>query len=651
MKTTRIISLALLLTGIVSSCEKFLDREPISDITPESYLTTAENLSSYTLKLYDLLPTHSTDGYGTFQSDRNTDNMVFETPDNMWAPGYWRVPESGGAYDFTDIYKCNFYFDHVLPKYYAGDFKENKALVNQSIGEAFFFRAWCYFVKLKELGDFPIVKNCLPNEMDALVAASRRAPRNEVARFILADLDSAIVHLGDNPTGGKNRLNKDCAHLFKSRVALYEGTWLKYFDGTAWVPGGPDWPGGNYIYPTGSIEEEVMWLLHIAMDEARMVADKYELVTNTGLYQNTATMSANPYYDMFADSDMEKYAEILLWRAYDVNYKILNRVNSAASTANNKHGTTKSMVDAFLMQNGLPIYAAGSGYKGDDSFAHLTDGRDSRLVIFLKTPGSNNFHNDAGTHGIKVEPWPNITASSNTEKYVTGYCIRKGKGFDGSKATYEDDDTGSIVFRATEAYLNYIEACAECTNTLDNNAKAYWKALRKRSEVNQDYTKTVNNTNMDTEAKTDLAAYSAGHLVKPLIYNIRRERRCELMAEGFRRDDLRRWRAMDQLIQTPYHVLGINLWENADLDKITAASGTMTEDVNVSNKSFSKYLAPYHINRNNPVYDGYRWKMAHYLSPIAIKHLLITANGGSAENATLYQNPGWSNTAGQGAIY
>lgn len=645
-----IISLAL---GTAISCTKFLDKEPVSEMTPELFFTQAENLNSYTLTLYYQLPYHSSTGYGTFESDRHTDDCAYMTPDDMWAPGYWKVGESGGNYEFTKIYDCNYFLDMVLPYVKEGKVTGNKNDINQALGEAYFFRAWNYFKKLKAYGDYPIVTTCLDNDLDKLVAASKRAPRNEVARFILSDLDSAIVKLNSNPVGGKNRLSPDCAHLLKSRVALYEGTWLKYFDGTAFVPGGPGWPGGNgYIYPSGSLEDEVMWFLKTCMSEAKIIADKYNLVTNTGKYQNTASMEANPYYDMFADSNMEKYEEVILWKAFDANLNVLNRIDCEGSTANNGHGITKGFVDAFLMENGLPIYAASSGYKGDESFADVVSGRDSRLALFLKTPGSNNFHNDAAIHGVKVEPYPNITSSTNTDKYVTGYCIRKGKGFDGSKATYEDGNTGSIVFRAVEAYLNYIEAVVECTNSLDNTAKTYWRAVRARSKVSQDYDKTISATNMSKEAETDLAAYSAGKLVKPLVYNIRRERRCEFLAEGFRNDDLHRWRSMDQLISQPYHILGINLWENKEIDKIKAASGgSLTEGKDVSEKSFSKYLAPYRINQNNHAYNGYSWRMAHYLSPIAIQHLLITAHGQGAEKSTLYQNPGWPLVAGEGAEY
>ena len=452
------------------------------------------------------------------------------------------------------------------------------------------------------------------------------------------------------PDGPKNRLNKACARLLKSRVALFEGTWLKYFKGTAFVPDGDGWPGkdkpynADYQYPLGGIDEEISWFLTQAMTEAKTVADSYELVTNTGKYQNTSDEPANPYYDMFSSVDMQDFSEVMLWRHYDVGLGIVCSINGYGSRGNNGCGTTKSMVDAFLMANGLPIYASGSGYPGDTDLLKIAEGRDSRLGIFLKRPGDNNFHTEkVGPEGVKVEPWPDITSSTTNLKYTTGYTLRKGKGFNGAYASFQDP-TGSIVFRAAEAYLNYIEACYELTGSVDMTADGYWKALRRRAGVNEDWEATVAATDMSVEAETDWGAYSAGRLIDPTLYNIRRERRCELMAEGFRDLDLHRWRSMDQMITTPYHVLGMNLWENVNLDDF----GALVENKTVSSRAFSKYLAPYHISANNRAYNGYSWKMAHYLSPIAIQHFLITGNG-KVEESPLYQNPGWPLQAGAGA--
>ena len=86
-------------------------------------------------------------------------------------------------------------------------------------------------------------REALPDDKEVLMAQTLRRPRNEVARFILDDLAKAIDLLPVNATGGKQRINKACAQLLRSRVALFEGTWLKYHKGTALVPGGPGWPG------------------------------------------------------------------------------------------------------------------------------------------------------------------------------------------------------------------------------------------------------------------------------------------------------------------------------------------------------------------------------------------------------------------------
>mgnify|MGYP001405510755 FL=1 len=93
-------------------------------------------------------------------------------------------------------------------------------------------------------GDFPIIDQPLADEMEALREASKRFPRNEVARFIISDLDKAYAYMSDVDMA-TTRINKDAAMLVKSRVALFEATWLQNFKGTAFVPGGEGWPGAS----------------------------------------------------------------------------------------------------------------------------------------------------------------------------------------------------------------------------------------------------------------------------------------------------------------------------------------------------------------------------------------------------------------------
>ena len=195
-----------------------------------------------------------------------------------------------------------------------------------------------------------------------------------------------------------------------------------------------------------------------------------------------------------------------------------------------------------------------------------------------------------------------------------------------------------------------MEASYEQNGTLDAKAQKYWTAIRTRAKVGSWQT-TIDNTDMTIEAQQDWGAWSAGVNVDATLFNIRRERRCELMAEGFRNADVRRWRSMDQMKDTPWHPLGVNLWAQlaVNSDFQLANANNVVEGGNVSTREFSTYLAPFHILRNNRVYDGYRWKMAHYLDPIAVQHFLITGEG-ETQSSTLYQNPYWPQLAGQGAI-
>jgi len=652
-KTLKYILGVILVSGAATGCDAFLNLEPESALTPAQYLTTEDNIAAYAIDLYNMLPVHGGDSWGTWGSDAHTDNMAYADPSDAFAPGYWKVGQTGGSYNFAEIYRCNYFFDNVLKQFEAGQITGIKNNINHYIGEVYFFRAWCYFVKLKALGDFPIVKTTLEDNLETLVNASVRQPRNEVARFILDDLDKAIELMLDSaPRGGKNRVSKDAARMLKSRVALYEGTWLKYFKGTAFVPGTAEWPGKatypDYQYPAGDIDAEIAYFLGECMKESKIIADKYKLVDNTGVFQTGPEDAANPYFDMFGASDMSKYSEILLWKSYSDSEGVTNSVVEFGSAANAGYGLTKSMVEAFVMKNGLPIYAAGSGYPGDADLLKITEGRDPRAEIFIKKPGDRNLHGTPGAEAYEIEPWPYIVGATASMKYTTGYAIRKGLNFDASQSSRNKSTVGSIIFRATEAYLNYIEACYEKTGSLDSDAAKYWTAIRDRSKL-ADYQTTIDATDMEIEKLNDWGAYSAGKLVDKTLFNIRRERRCELMAEGFRTADVRRWRSMDQMITEPWVPLGANLWDqlatNSDFLK---RNGTLKENENISSKEYSKYVAPYHILDNNKVYNGYQWNMAHYLDPIAVQHFLITGEGDVAAS-TLYQNPGWPTQAGMGA--
>ncbi|MNK96370.1 SusD family protein [compost metagenome] len=657
-KIFNIFQLGLVSVVGLTSCNKYLDIDPPSQIIPEVYLTEESQLAAYTIARYpDLLPSHGAWSFGTFGIDGNTDNMAVPNLDNRFIPGQWRVESTGGDWDFSNIYQMNYFINTVVPKWKEKKLLGNASNVEHYIGEAYFLRAYVYFTKLQALGDFPIIKNVMSDkDKNILIEASKRSPRNEVARFILSDLDSAITLLKTNsPDGKKQRISQQVAQLLKSRVGLFEGTWLKYFKGTAFVPKGAGWPGASkdylnsYAFPSGSIDGEIDFFLSESMKAAAAVADAVTLVNNTGIIESAN--NENPYFSMFGAVDMSGYSEVLLWRQYNQNL-VTHNVPVYQQRSNYAVGLTRSMVESFLMKNGLPIYASGSGYHGDDYIQNVRQDRDGRLQLFLKEPGQKNvlINVGAGTHYTLVEPNPSIWETDRERRYTTGYAIRKGISYDGLQTNNGAGYTGSITFRASEAYLNYMEACYEKNGSLDGKAESYWRAIRTRAKVDPDFNATIAATNMSLEKK-DWGVYSAGQFVSPTLYNIRRERRSELMAEGLRLMDLKRWRAMDQLITTPDHYEGFKLWGPMKewYTESQLKYGATSDQSVVSDPALSIYLRPLEVRSNALSYAGIKFALAHYLSPIAIEHFQLTSTDGQVENAVIYQNPGWPLVAGNGA--
>jgi len=453
--------------GILSSCDDFLDRAPLDQVTPEVYLCAEDQLAAYAIAQYSF-PTHSGWGNGTFNNDNHTDNQASSGYSNRFLPGEWRVGQNGGAWSFSKIRNCNYFFEDVLPKWKNGAISGNIDNVEHYIGEMYFLRAYEYFNKVQALGDFPIIKNTLPDQNDVLIEASKRRPRNEVARFIIADLDSAILLMNNTPSGGTNRLTKTAAQLFKSRVALHEGTWLKYHKGTAHVPGGPGWPGANADHLSGfsiDIDTEIEFFLNQAVVASKAVVDEISLTDNTGDYDGLEVFD-NPYYNMFAANDMNGFDEVIFWRSYDVEENVYHQNQHYLQQNGGNTGYTKGFVESFLMESGLPIYA-DTDYMGDMTVNTVKVLRDDRLKLFMKAPGEQLNANG-------VEQYPHITGIPEV-KYVTGYAIRKGVNSDPSQSNGSGSYTGSIVFRAAEAYLNYMEASYELNGSLDATASSCWQ--------------------------------------------------------------------------------------------------------------------------------------------------------------------------------
>ena len=648
----------------ITSCDDALDQKPITQITPQDYYKSADQLANYLNNYYQGHLTAPFSGVmfhngawndGMNSSDGNTDIVVNQGgstayyADNMWQTG---SDKSLQPY-YANVRVWNYFLNVANENYAKGDITGDNALIRNYIGEGYFFRALCYFNILARYGDAPIVKGVLADNNEDIVAASQRAPRNEVARYIIANLDTAISMLADRDRFRGQRVNKQVALLLKSRVALFEGTFEKYHKGSGRVPGDQEWPGAKMSYNAGKtfdIDSEVRYFLTEAMNAAKEAVGSTSLTANNFVTEpEVGTIAGwNPYFEMYSQPSLADVPEVLLWREYNTGLSVSHDVACLTLDGSSK-GFTRAFMESFLMTDGKPCYASDL-YKGDVSIDNTKVNRDYRMQLFVWSESTlayadNRAPSPGGLFGV-----PKVNNSIDNRRNNTGYQSRKYFCYDYSQ-TRHDEQLGyhaSPNFRVAEGMLNYMEACVELNGNVDATATGYWHQLRERAGVDQDFNVTIANTDMSKELL--LSAYSGTNKVSPLLFNVRRERACETFNEGLRMADLIRWRSFDPLLTTKYVPEGCNFWDEMYLNEAYAdivADGS--SNAQVSRRERGKYLQPLAIvdNDANLLRDGMGWHEAYYLMPLGSVDITSASPDRTPENSNLYQNPGWPAEGGR----
>ena len=658
----------------LTSCNDLLDMKPISQITPGAYYQNADQLAAYLNNYYDSyleMPysgsmSHSWGQWneGKAKSDWDTDIYCMGGGSTQrFADDHWEVSSGKvlqGYYGGVRVY--NYFINTVLKQIENGTLPNSEDVKNY-LGEAYFFRALVYFRIMALYGDIPVITEVLPDEDNVIVENSKRTPRNEVARFILSDLDKAIEMCYTRSKFNGQRVNREAALLIKSRIALFEGTFEKYHRGSGRVPGDANWPGAKMSYNQGKSfnqEAEVEFFLTEAMKAAKEVAD------NAGLAENNHKIDPvygdkddwNPYFNLFSQPSLANVNEALMWKQYNKDLGFYHLTGHSMVTGQNT-GFTRSFVQTFLMKNGLPIYADNSGYHGDVTLDNVKADRDERLQLFMWGESTPTYSDPEMTGVEAGKPLPvyleedetdasHITNTDASTRCITGYQQRKYYTYDAEQTRYSEQSTTNAcpIMRSAEALLNYMEADYELNGRLDSKSQEYWRTLRTRAGVDTDFQKTIDATDLSKEM--DFGRYSGTQLVDKTLYNIRRERVTELFSEGLRFADLIRWRGFDNMLTTKWIPEGCNFWDNMYKHYNPDIKCNGENDAVVSSKSLGKYLRPYSKSMQpaNELKDGYKWHEAYYLYPIGITDIRTASADRSLENSNLYQNPYWPVSAG-----
>lgn len=558
---------------IINACnDDFLDRSPRDQVGAFDFLKTPTDLQAFVNQFYDNASFPSS---GSFGRDFDSDNAIWINV-NTWLQGS-RTLDNAGGIPFGNVRAINYFFAN----YKAVGEKFEFDAYKQYVGEAHFFKALIYFDLLERYGDIQWYDRPLGTDSEELYRP--RDPRTLVADNIIAHLDSAAMYLNEAKTDGASRVNKWMALLIQSRVALFEGTWEKYHAGTEFGVANAD--PDKYL---------------------NKAAEAALAVINSGLYEVYST--GNPttdYYALFNQRDYASNSEVMFWKKYDNE---LGKGEVAFRTQPNYEGQfpyersyTKSLADLYLDINGEPI-ATSALFKGYNTLADEATDRDPRFYQTIATPDQPwRIHPDG-----RIEYYSELYAQLNTQatnNSPAGYLIRKGYDSRVIYHTPQYEETPSIVFRYAEALLNYAEAKAELGTLTQADLDMSLNKLRDRVGM-----PPLEMANITTDPNWNFPDLS------PVINEIRRERRIELVSEGLRAFDIKRWAAADELIvgQRPKGFLAAQLAKNP-----------YPVDAN-------GFLDPY----QNQIPNGYGFKLDRdYLDAIPKTQIELNPN--------LTQNPGW----------
>lgn len=417
-------------------------------------------------------------------NDNNSDNMVPQNI-NTFLAGTYTVPGSGGGWasgDWANIRSCNYFLEHYSRA--ETSFKERYA------GEVRFFRALFYWYKVVNFGDVPLLLKALDDNSEELYGP--REKREKVMdEVVLEDLKFAVANLPEKNQAAAGRLHKDAARALMSRICLWEGTYRKYRN----IEG-----ADTYLDACVKASEELM--------------DAGYDIYSTG---NTD----EDYRNLFIQKDLRSNPEAIFYRAYITDKNTHNYTRQASE---NNTGMSKDFVDSYLfLDDGKPIGLTSHPYD-DSTPAKECEGRDPRYTQTIATPGF-------------IMTLPDLAVNLpaiGTSRTSTGYWNIKGRSSDLAQFNADKSDLDLFIFRYAEVLLNYAEAKYELTGSLTI------AELDKSINLIRD---RVGMPHLTTNPDADPNAVNYGYTVAPLLYEIRRERRIELVGEGFRFNDIIRWKA------------------------------------------------------------------------------------------------------------
>jgi hypothetical protein len=586
MKNIKLYFLAIVIAVIFNQCN-YLDIVPDNVATVDNAFTMRNTAEKYLFTCYRYMPNHA----------NLTNNPVWTAGDTFWF-GYpwWGIGWGSGSVPpgvniargnqnktspylnywegslslFRGIRDCNIFFENIDK---VPDINEMEKL--RWIAEVKFLKAYYHFWLLRMYGPIPVIRENLPISAGVEEVKVYREPVDTCFNYIVQLLDEAITDLPDvvnNEIDELGRITKAIAMSVKAKVLVTAASPL--FNGNTDYVGFVDNRGISLFNTTYDQEK---WVRAAdACKEAIEICDSlgYALYTFAPAYTHTVSDETRTQMSI-RNSVCDKWNSEVIWGntnsstthmqqqgtpyGLDPSYAINNNVSGNL-------GAPLRIIEQFYSINGVPIsedktwdypnryklrvvtesekYRLQPGY----TTAVLNCDREPRFYGSLAFDGGwwfgNGRYNDNDQWVIQSKAKQLQVPVTIGMNNVTGYWPKKIIHFEnviGASNKHTVESYPWPVMRVADLYLLYAEALNEINGPSDD--VYYWVNLvRERSglppvaEAWSQFSKTPDK-------------YLTQEGCRAII---QQERLIELVFEGHRFWDLRRWKRAQQEMSKPF---------------------------------------------------------------------------------------------------
>lgn len=570
LTNTTKITMAILLMGVLilpTSCKKeLLDLTPTDLLASENFWKTDEDATIALMAAYasaravfdrDYYFDGQTGEFTRVRGNSGTSGQILRG--DAYQAGTYSPSGYGSSFDkyFSYLYgsvnRSNYVIENITNKMLPTATGAKLASLESIIAEAKLLRGMTYFRLISMWGDVPYISNIIYNNSE--VTALARMPIGQVKDSIMADFNYAVAKLPIK-AAALGRAAKPAALAFRGKLNLYWGSWKKNgwpeLEGftqnsaeatTAFTAAAADFKSvindfGLTLYKNGDPGQID------ALGKADILPNYFELFTPKAngnpemlmVFTHSGTPT-NPSQgeELMRDFSGRTIEGSQCW--VSPRYEIANRyqlttTGDFAPKLVQLNPTTNTTARTTLNSAVNPTSYANRDYRMKSTI--MWDYEMCIGLTSLKSTGFSPYIYNTWAANVTLGGVNYITY--NTDGTNSGYIFRKFvRNYEGLGRS--EGDYAYPVMRLADVYLMYAEASNEVSGPLAD-AVAVVNKVRARGALP--------------------ALQAAKYANKQLFFDaIEQERIIELVAEGFRGFDLRRWRAIERVWGLPG---GVGVW-------------------------------------------------------------------------------------------